>query len=60
MKGMSWTETKTNEWVLKIVHEKRCLLVTIDNRRGKIFLNPMQHDRFLRSTISKERGRRPR
>lgn len=65
MESISWTEKKTNEEVLSMVKEDRCLLKTIQNRRGRMIGHLMRHDAFfvniLEGKVNGKRGRgRPR
>lgn len=65
MEKISWTEKRTNEEVLTLVDEKRSLLRTIENRRGKMMGHLIRHDTFfktiLEGKIEGKRGRgRPR
>ncbi|KAI5636210.1 hypothetical protein NE865_11049 [Phthorimaea operculella] len=61
MEGISWTERKTNEEVLQLVKEKRALLRTIENRRGKMMGHLIRHDSFLKTIIEgKVEGKRGR
>ncbi|KAI5638904.1 reverse transcriptase (RNA-dependent DNA polymerase) domain-containing protein [Phthorimaea operculella] len=63
MEKISWTEKKTNDEVLHRVNEKRCLLRTIENRRGKMIGHLMRHDNFWKNIVegkiegSRGRGR---
>ncbi|KAI5634899.1 hypothetical protein NE865_12382 [Phthorimaea operculella] len=61
MEKISWTEKRTNEEVLRRVDEKRALLRTIENRRGKMIGHLIRHDHFLKNIVEgKVEGRRRR
>lgn len=65
MERISWTEKITNIEVLRRIQEKRILLTTIENRRGKMVGHLIRHDSFIKTImegkIEGKRGRgRPR
>lgn len=59
--GIGWMEKKTNEEVLRMVNEKRTILNTIENRRGKMIGHLMRHDNYFRTILEgKIKGKRGR
>lgn len=49
---ISWTEKRANEEVLLIVGENKCLLSTMENRRGKTLGNlDSEHNNFIKNMI---------
>ncbi|KAJ0183311.1 hypothetical protein K1T71_001287 [Dendrolimus kikuchii] len=63
MKRISWKEKKTNEEVPDMLKEKRIILKTLEERRGKMFGHLFRHDTFLCTLIEgkvearREKGR---
>ncbi|XP_048006632.1 uncharacterized protein LOC125241959 [Leguminivora glycinivorella] len=61
MEKISWTEKVTNEEVLNRVKEKRCILRTVECRRGNMLGHLLRHDEFIKIIIEgKVEGRRKR
>lgn len=50
------TEKRSNEEVLIIVNEKRDLIETIDNRRGKIVGHLIRHDDLFETILEAKIG----
>lgn len=50
------TEKRSNEEVLIIVNEKRDLIETIDNRRGKIVGHLIRHDDLFETILEGKIG----
>lgn len=45
---------KTNEEGLTMMNEKRTILNTIHNRRGKIIVHLTRHENFLKTVLEKK------
>lgn len=51
MLKISWTEKKSNEWVLKEIHETRKLITNIEKRKAKFVGHTLRHNEFLTTIL---------
>jgi hypothetical protein len=61
MEGISWTEKRTDEEVLKLVSEERSIISTIEKRKKNWIGHTLRHDGLMKEVIEgKMEGKRQR